>query len=817
MLALFMIVGVAATLVWYNQDKVVAYFIREANKSLSSPVEVKKISLSLFDRFPEVSLTLEDVLIQGADPRTEKPLAKVDRIYGLLNLWKLIQGEMVIDQVMLKEGEVYLHRAPDGTENYLIFKKTEGGASGGAFRLSDIGLDRISVTYLDPAGGQNHRLFAEQAAAELDINGSEYRIATNGHWLCSGIGVDQDTFFIEKPLRLTANLVYEDSLKHLQILPSDIQVNDAMFTVNGTYEWGSLDLINIRAEATNSTLKALFSLLPQRTYEQLKAYESEGNVKFVALIEGDMSGGKTPKVNVDFSAENTSLFHPEYSKRIENMAFEGHFTNGAGRNNKSSVLKINPLKGTVDNEPFSGWMELSNLDDYYLKCHLEGLFDAGQLVNTFKPKRMHHAKGDVRLDVDFDGRLADMEEIQRVNRVKLSGDVRLKDVGFRLEGSELPFEKFTGHFLFNKHDIAVSDFTGGIGSSNFELNGFFKNIISFLLFDNQSLRIEADMVSDMLDLNELLSGHLVQDDYQASDKPKYHFEISPKLDLDINCEVGNLKVRRFHGQQIKGGLRVRNSRATLTNGQVKAAGGTMRLNGTVDARRPQYVVVDTDARFDRIDIDSIFYIFENFNQDWLVDKNLKGQLYATALSHMVFDSELHFNQQAFESQVRARIRNGELNDFEPMQRLSAFVEEESLSNLRFSDIENDIFINNQTIHIPSMEVRSNVSTLTIDGTHTFDQHIDYHVKVPLRRILGGRRQQYRQTVANEQRGSHLFLFIRGTTSDYRIGYDTEAVEEKIKKDIRREGEELKAAFKNKGREKESVELEEEEFFEWDDQ
>ncbi|MGB5930727.1 MAG: AsmA-like C-terminal region-containing protein, partial [Cyclobacteriaceae bacterium] len=640
---------------------------------------------------------------------------------------------------------------------------------------------------------------------------------TNGNWLCHGVRVGQDTYFQEKPLRLKAELVYEDSLKHLRILPSDLQVNEAWFNVAGTYEWAVKDSINLRAEATNSTLQTLFSLLPQATYDKLKAYKSEGDVQFVAHIRGDMTGSNNPDVDVQFGAKNTSLFHPDYGKRIENLAFSGTFTNGARQNNATSLLKINPLRGTVDGKPFNGWMELNNFDDYYLKCHLEGLFDAGQLVNVLKPERLHKARGNVRLNIDFDGRLADMEEIQRVNRVKLSGDVALDRVAFGLEGSQLPFEDFTGHFLFNKHDIAVSDFHGQIGSSRFLLNGFFKNIISYLLFDNQSLQIEADMVSEKLDLNELLSGQLIQEDYSSSNEPQYHFEISPKLDLDVNCEVARLNVRRFAGQDIKGNLRVKNGRATLKNGQVKAAGGTMKLTGTIDARQKDHIVVDTDAQFDRIDIDSIFYVFENFNQDWLVDDNLKGQLYATALSHMVFDSKLHFNKQAFESQVRARIKNGELNDFEPMQKMSAFVEEESLSRLRFSDIENDIFVNDQTINIPSMEINSNVSTIRVNGTHTFDQHIDYHLKVPLRRIIGGRRQGYGQTVSNEQRGSHLFLFIKGTTSDYRIGYDTEAVEEKIKDDIRREGEELKAIFKGKGRKKESVELEEEEFFEWEDQ
>ena len=65
--------------------------------------------------------------------------------------------------------------------------------------------------------------------------------------------------------------------------------------------------------------------------------------------------------------------------------------------------------------------------------------------------------------------------------------------------------------------------------------------------------------------------------------------------------------------------------------------------------------------------------------------------------------------------------------------------------------------------------------------------------------------------------SRLFLKVTGTTDDYRIAYDTEAVKKKIVSDLKREVEELKNAFKSNGKKKEKekeVELSKEEYFDW---
>jgi hypothetical protein len=222
------------------------------------------------------------------------------------------------------------------------------------------------------------------------------------------------------------------------------------------------------------------------------------------------------------------------------------------------------------------------------------------------------------------------------------------------------------------------------------------------------------------------------------------------------------------------------------------------------------------VKLNGIYVDSIFYVFENFQQDFIQDKHLKGQAHADVNMEMVLKPNLRLFPETLIADIGVVIKKGELNNFEPMQKLKRYIKDDGLSRLRFSDLKNEIHIENKTIYIPQMEVRTNVTSLKVSGTHTFDQHIDYRIITPLRQ-RGSMDLEAKDAIGDDGSGqSKLYLKITGTTGDYRIQYDTEAVKKKIVNDLKNEVKELREAFKNKGtQKKKEVELEKDEYFEWD--
>jgi hypothetical protein len=217
-----------------------------------------------------------------------------------------------------------------------------------------------------------------------------------------------------------------------------------------------------------------------------------------------------------------------------------------------------------------------------------------------------------------------------------------------------------------------------------------------------------------------------------------------------------------------------------------------------------------------IHLDSVFYVFENFYQDFIIDKHLKGQAFADVELEMVLNEKLNLIPSTLIADISATLRNGELNNFEPLKKLNKYLDDESLNHMRFADLKNEIHIEKQTIYLPQMEIKSNATTIQLSGTHTFDQHIDYRVVAPFRNKKKIDPDEAFGAVEDDGTGTpKIFLKITGTTDQYEVSLDKDAVKKKIASDFKKEVQELKDAFKLKGqKKKKELELSEEEF-DWD--
>lgn len=813
-LALLVIVVSLAVSAFLFKDKIIRNFIEAVNQDLNTKVRVGKFDVSVFQKFPQLSIVLTDVYVEDSH-EGQYPLLTADRISFQLNPLEVYRGTYNVKGLEIENSETNLKINRQGENNYTILKESTDSRPGTGevgFELKNIQLQNARVRYVDLQSDEDLIFSTEKLSASIQSSANRYTIEAAGVLTTEKIRVEKTSLLEGKSFSLATHITYDDAGHTLTIQPSALFLKGSEFSVKGMYTWAKTPFIDITVDGKDTNIQTILSLLPETASQQFTKYQSKGETYFSATLKGQITSTKNPGLSVAFGLKEATIFHPDTNAQLENTNLEGSFASSNVMDLHKASLILKNITGTLNDESFQANLVIQDFIDSDVILNFKGKVDAASLIKFYLVENIRELSGSLLTDFSFEGKLSWLKDRSTAQKATTNGTIEMQNLNFLYGESRLPIRYLSGSLQFSNNDLALSNVSLQAGNSDFVFNGFFKNIITFLLFENQPIGIEADMKSNFIDLDELFqigfSSRKGDSDYQ--------FSISPNLNLNFNCDVKSLRYQRFAAHKLKGDLLVKDEVAVSRNTKLKTLGGDLSFSAIVDAKNHKAIDVLTTARLDGIYLDSAFYVFKNFDQDFIEDKHLKGQATADVSVEMTLNEKLKLFQETLIADIGMTIKNGELNNFEPLKSLNKYLDDEGLSRLRFADLKNDIHIEKKTIYIPQMQVRSNVTAIQISGTHTFDQHIDYRLITPLRNKKKIDVTEAASALEENNGQLKLFLKITGTTDDYKVQYDTEAFRKKLASEMKKEVQELKDAFKTKGKQKQKeLELEKDEYFDWD--
>jgi hypothetical protein len=226
--------------------------------------------------------------------------------------------------------------------------------------------------------------------------------------------------------------------------------------------------------------------------------------------------------------------------------------------------------------------------------------------------------------------------------------------------------------------------------------------------------------------------------------------------------------------------------------------GRIGFTGLIDGSQPGKLLISCDAVINKVNVQQLFGELGNFGQKSLEDKNIKGVLTANVQFASIWSDKLKVEKPTIYGKANISIENGELIDYEPLNGLTKYLKNRDLSHVKFQTLKNTIEIKDQMITIPEMEINSSAVNFKMNGTHGFDQTIDYHLSVlisQLRSKGNNRNDQVDdigQIVDDDLHKEKYFFRITGTV-DHPIYHtlDKEGIKANIKTNLKNEKESLK--------------------------
>lgn len=800
---LLLLVGLF-TVVFVFEDEAIAVFVRHSQHYLKTEVKVKSLNLTLWKHFPDVALEMEDAVVFDAIEGSTDTLLVAENISLSFNIADLLRKNYTIDALFIENARLNIKVDENGHNNYNILKeKKSDSPEPVSFNLSKIVFNKVRVHYIDQQIINNHLMYVRDAEASLVIQPDSLVIGLVGNMAVDHISLDKINYVENKEVAIDAGMTFGFKDRFLHFQPSKVEIGKSNFDLSGSIRTGEISELDLKISAKKGDVQTLVALLPNQYVSALDKLQTSGNVYLDVTLKGAMGDDIAPSVNVDFGFENAEFFHDGSDQRITQANLKGRYSNGENRTALTSFLELSNVKGNIKGNPFVADFKLQNFKDPFINLSLSGKFDILSVLELFPTEEIKPKSGTLTAsNVEISGRLNDFQDASRLNKINSKGKLVLRDFEFQLKDSQLPFTDFEGDFLFNQKDLGIIGLRGNVGSSDFAISGFFKDFFSHLLNRDERLLVQGDFKSTFIDLDELLKS---QDTLAINgEKQAYSFSISPNIDFDIDCHVERLKFRELKGlnagKKLKGSLKLRRQVVTYRKVSFGVAGGTLSIYGSLNAQSNERIVVNNHGRLDNIQIDRAFIIMQNFGQAFITDKNFKGELSGKFHNHLVFNEKLELDLNSLKTEVSEFVvEDGQLLDFGPMLEIESwldanglkrYLKKSDLSTINFSRLENTILIKEKQIVIPSMTIKSDAaSDITVSGTHTFSQQMDYTLNFPL--INYQRQERHDRLGIDQPEGKkHLYIYmdIVGHVDDYEIKSDNKAIlqsgKEKVVEDIR---------------------------------
>lgn len=779
------------------------FVIREINKNIELKINVSSIDISVIQKFPFISVVLSNSVALSSENFNPKEFNEVEtdtlftasKIYLQFNLIDLIRKDYRIRRIQAVNGNLSLLADQEGRINYTLFR--QGGKNNSnnlTIELQGVKINGFKWRYINLAKKINSEGIINDLSLKGKFSSNEFSMDVFSSLLLKDFTREGIRYANQFRIGTRFKLDVKDSL--YKISNGDLILNRFRFKTTGSFNTGSKNMLDLKVSAYNIDVKSFMQTLPENL-NPLDSIVLGGRASVMASVSGAYNSMYAPLINAVFVLKNGYMLLADQNTLIKTINLKGSYTNGSKHNAKTSNLNINEFDFSEKQSRLKGSLSFSDFTHPRLKSHIYGKLNADIINQIFKTSTFKLKSGNIRPDITAETQLESFRNfnLKEIFSTSLSGNILIDSLSFDIPGYELPIEQLKGKIIISGYNLN-SDINLKAGKNNIHLVLETDNLLSHFLRNNSPLTIKGSANAGYINLKQVLTSGASMSDSSGYHLPKDVF-------LNITCHSDTIDYDKFRSTDNNFLLNYRPFLLTGSDIKFNSMEGSMKSEALITEIPKGILNLKIESQLKDININQLFTSFNNFGQDFLVADNLQGKISGNIDYSSDLDKELIPVASGVVAQSDVTISNGELINFDPIKKLSKFISLSELEDINFSTLQNSIMIKDEKVFIPQMNINSSAFDITASGTHNFDNHFEYKVKVNLSEFLAKKARKAKKendefgVIEKDDGGrTSLYLSITGTPDDYKIKYDKKEAVQQIKSDLQKEKTELKSVLKN---------------------
>jgi len=805
-LKLFAILIISVSIILFSaslllQDRVALILLKSINKNISTKLDIGSFNLSFLSKFPKASLELKDVLVHSSSDFNSGSFKGINTDTLLaakfvsveFKITDILKGIYKIERLSASTGKMNLYTDTTGSVNYDISVKNSNSSG------DDFSIDLARINLTDLQGYYNNlattliiKGLVKEGKLKSRISGDEIDFTAQADLQITTFQLFNTK--IRNPVSAVLEITLHDTKSGILIKKGSMKVDNYDFGLSGLIS--SENMLDLNVSGHNIDIAKIKNYLPEKYLRLVSGYHPSGVLVLESRIKGLLTRISNPNIEINFLLKNGHIVYGNSDLSINNLSFNGNFSNGTKNRPETSSLIIKDIKAKLGSADYSGDVKLNNFEHPVIALVLKGKVFPVELKEFFNLQDISTASGSVDLDLSIAGTYDPKKKYS------------LTDIAEMNPEAVLDFNSFS--LGLNKDKYLVTRVNGTLSVSNsirakklqlnykeqkIKIDGEFKNLPKWLSGDPVQLIASADVSFDRLIPEVFIS------DFSSSDTISHKhraFTLPDDMILDINFKIDSLNYKTYSSSNIAGILNYKPGILTFKSFNMESLEGMISGNGFIVQSRNKAFVAKGNLNVNDIDVKNAFTTFHNFGQNFIKAENLKGTLSGSFSAIVPMDSMLIPQIRSITAEGKYILSKGSLINFDPVKQLSSFIELSELENISFETLVNDFFIKNNYLYTPQMDVKSSAADLSINGKHSFDNDYEYHVKMLLSEILSKKRRKNKSPVTEfgvvEDDGlgrTSLLLKIVGKGENIKVGYDIKAAGNQVKNNIKAERQTLK--------------------------
>lgn len=741
LILLILLGGTVFVLITFYKKELTTLLVENLKTNYGLELKVEEISVSFLSNWPHASVKLKNVyLANSINPSKSGPLLKAESMALSFNLERMLHKEFIVQYVSINNADVNLVRNEDGTKNFQFKKQPHDTAkhTGISFEINKIAINNVNFKFLNKEKKQTVAIRFIDVNVRLKQYADGFVAGIKGKTLVEQLLFNERNGAFLKNARtiLDLDLNYLKETNTICIYaPSNADIEGHIYNLTSLIRLGEHRKLFLQIESTKIKMERVAAILTPKIRKVLSNFEVKRPIDAKILLVANLAEKEEPVIiadiigtNCDLSIGNSKIPYSELNFRGRILSLDSTCQRG---DMDHASITFSPIKGKVYDFPFTASVSVNHLSNPDILIEANLLIEANKI--PYEVSKDFILKGSAVAHVKYSGPSDKLNKNEFLKSpMNLSASMVFKNLSYKelerpyvytvngkanLNNRDLQFEN-----LHVKTDIAEAIVKGKVEGFAPYLFGFSKGFKA-----NISARTENLDLNPLFVENENAPKETTVVDNKTS-KPASKKIDQSDFEFTVNLFAKKLVVRKIEAYNANVDLFYKGNSLNIKSASLNACDGKIIAKATVK----DFNKVNADVSVQNVNVNTLFEQFENFGQQAIVSDNLKGNISLEAKFKTDLDEKMNLKPETMVGDVKLKLVNGHLINYEPIQSLSNFLfRNRDFNDVSFSELIETFKLRGYEMQIEELEIGSNILNLfVVNGLYNFKGESNVNILIP---------------------------------------------------------------------------------------